>query len=269
MTAPGAPPPTATRPPRVDGPTLFARYAYPPNERGYCGAADHRALLEYGASRTVDGGLADLARTFSGAWPYLALIAELTGIGDPLDRRVVHAYWVGNPLLDRLDMAAFGNALRDRFRVRAGVGWSALADAVPAGATPHHNFHVFEVYPWVGLLGADRGPTPLHILDRCRIRWGEVLDVHGSEATVRSRPLTWDGRRLDLGAPQVETATVSLDGYGLVSDVAPGDRVALHWRWICDRLGADDLAQLRLRTARQLRITNRTLGARRPTAALD
>jgi hypothetical protein len=31
---------------------------------------------------------------------------------------------------------------------------------------PHHSFHVFGVYPWVGLLGSDRGETPLHVLDR-------------------------------------------------------------------------------------------------------
>ena len=42
-----------------------------------------------------------MAREFAGAWPYLELIAHGTGLDDPLDRRVVEAYWVGSPRLDR------------------------------------------------------------------------------------------------------------------------------------------------------------------------
>ena len=78
------------------GPLLFARYAYPPNALGLCGADETRTLLEYGDARASDGGLAELARTFEGAWPYLTLIAQANGIADPLDPRVVEAYWVGN-----------------------------------------------------------------------------------------------------------------------------------------------------------------------------
>ncbi len=61
-----------------------------------------RTLLEYGAAGASDGGLAELARTFEGAWPYLSLIAAANRIDDPLDPRVVEAYWVGNALLDRV-----------------------------------------------------------------------------------------------------------------------------------------------------------------------
>ena len=87
----------------IAGPLLFARYAYPPNSLGYCGADATRTLLEYGDARASDGGLAELARTFEGAWPYLTLIAHANEIADPLDPRVVQAYWVGNELLDRVE----------------------------------------------------------------------------------------------------------------------------------------------------------------------
>jgi hypothetical protein len=53
----------------VAGALLFARYAYPPNALGLCGADSPRTLLEYGNARESDGGLAELARTFDGAWP--------------------------------------------------------------------------------------------------------------------------------------------------------------------------------------------------------
>jgi hypothetical protein len=240
----------------ADGPLLFARYAYPPNELGYCGPDDHRALLEYAAMGTVDPGLAHLARGFAGAWPYLELIAGATGVGQPLDRRVVEAYWLGSSLLDRVDMTTFGNALLERFRSRAGAGWGYLAEAIPVGALPTHSFHVFGVYPWVGLLRGERSEHPLHVLERCRIRWGKVLSVDGDQAVVLSRPLTWDGHQLALGAHRPETVTRGLDGAGLTAVVAPGDWVSMHWGWICDRLSRRQLANLRRYSLLQLDVTN-------------
>jgi hypothetical protein len=61
-------------------------------------------------------GLVRLARGFAGAWPYLELIAAASGIADPLDGRVVEAYWVGNHLLDNVRMPKFGGFLDERFR---------------------------------------------------------------------------------------------------------------------------------------------------------
>ncbi|MGP8065881.1 MAG: DUF6390 family protein, partial [Acidimicrobiales bacterium] len=62
------------------GPILFARYAYPPNALGYCGPADHTALL--GAASEGDDlrELTHLASRFEGAWPYLELIAGCNGL---------------------------------------------------------------------------------------------------------------------------------------------------------------------------------------------
>ena len=65
------------------GALLFSRYAYPPNALGLCGADAPRTLLEYGDAGESDAGLAELARTFEGAWPYLTLIAESNRIEDP------------------------------------------------------------------------------------------------------------------------------------------------------------------------------------------
>ena len=42
----------------------FARYAYPPNALGYCGADQNRTLLEYGEEGASDQGLVELARSF-------------------------------------------------------------------------------------------------------------------------------------------------------------------------------------------------------------
>ena len=154
------------------GPLMFVRYAYPPNALGYCGPADFAAFPEYAVAGVVDRGLVQLAKAFAGAWPYLELIAAGCGIGDPLDRRVVEAYWVGNGLLDKVPVTEIGDSMQDRFRHRTGRNFPFLAEGVQAGGVPQHSFAVFCVYPWTGLLGDDRkAKHALMVLDRCRIRW--------------------------------------------------------------------------------------------------
>ena len=108
-------------PAAVPGPVLFARYAFPPNSHGFCGPADSGSFFEYGVAGVDDGGLRALAQQFAGAWPYLQLIAAATGLDDPLDRRVVEAYWVGSPRLDRVGTRAVGDSMEDRFRAMTGA----------------------------------------------------------------------------------------------------------------------------------------------------
>ncbi|MFJ4918851.1 DUF6390 family protein [Streptomyces sp. NPDC088725] len=225
------------------GALLFARYAYPPNELGYCGPADAAALLRPDAT----DGIEQRAREFEGAWSYLEFIAETAGIPDPLDERVVEAYWIGNDLLDRVDPVALLARMRERFRGQLGGTWRESGDR----ALAHHSFQVFEVYPWARLLGAGGNPTALSVLDRCRIRTGLVLHVDGEAATVRSRPLTWDGTMMSAGPWQEEAVRWSTGGMSLLDDLSPGDRVALHWDWVCDLLTEEQATRIETLEARQ------------------
>ena len=240
------------------GPLSFARYAFPPNERGYCGPAENAALGGYatggyaaGGSATAGGtdpGLTQLAMRFEGAWPYLELIASANGIADPLDGRVVEAYWVGNPLLENARVAEHRGFLDERFR-RGGRGWEPIAAAISADAVPHHSFHVLCVYPWSGMLREGRTEPSLQVLDSCRISWGRVVTIE--PVVVSRRPLTWDGHALALGSPvpcQVEA--------GFVTGLRPGDWVSLHWSRVCERLSAPQLRALRRYTDRHLRLVN-------------
>jgi Family of unknown function (DUF6390) len=238
------------------GPLLFARYAYPPNELGYCGPADPGALLGTAAEGADLPALSHLASQFAGAWPYLELIAGSNGIADPLDARVVEAYWVGNRLLERVPTPALVASLGDRFERRAGSHFSSMAAAAPLGGVSHHSFHVFAVYPWLGLLRAGMEGAPLTVLDRCRIRWGRVETVSGDLVTVRNRTLAFEGSRLVLGPECIEVARLSLDGVGLAPVVIPGDAVSLHWDWVCDRLSPTGLGWLQRCTAMNLAAVN-------------
>ena len=251
----------------VPGPVLFARYAYPPNALGYCGPGDPATLLGM-ASEGVDlAGLSQKAAQFEGAWPYLELIAGCNGISEPLDRRVVEAYWTGNELVTRVPTSGLIASLDDRFARRAGRLLDSVTAAAPGGV-PQHNFHVFAVYPWLGLLRAGMEGPPLTVLDRCRIRWGLVETITGDRVTVRSRPLGFDGSRLVLRAEQTECVRRPVDGIALGTDLHPGDVVSLHWDWVCDRLSPAALTWLRYCTGRNLDAVN-ALSRPGPAAVCD
>lgn len=251
--------------PGARGPLLFARFAYAPNALGYCGPDDSAALIGHTSAGESGADLAALARQFAGAWPYLELIAASSGRSDPLDEAVVEAYWLGNPLLDRIDSRIFASHLSERFEARAGRGFDDLAALALMGAVPHHNFHVLAVYPWVGMLRAGRAEEPLRVLNSCRVRWGRVQTVHDGLAGVSVRALEWDGRTLSLGTPRVEQVLCASAQGALVPVIRPGDVVAMHWDWVCDVLTTRRVNALCSYTTRILRMTNDAL--RRPVAA--
>lgn len=234
------------------GAQLFARYAYAPNELGYCGPAETDALRA--AARGAEIDVAPIAARFSGAWPYLVALAELAGIDDPLDPRVGRAYWTGSPLLDTIDQKAFGARLLDRISAQAGSYWQHLdADLLPE-ASATHGFHVFGVYPWSRLLGGPGSEQALSVLDSCRIGWGQVIGFDGDAVLLRMRRLAWDGCQLRLPGADVQRVS-----RGFVDDPAPGEWLAVHWGSVCDRLAGAEMRELQRWTARQLRVTNARL----------
>lgn len=248
----------------LDGPTLFARYAFGPNRLGLCGPDEWPSLLELGTGQDARTGAAAelrrLAAGFEGAWPYLQLIARSAGLEDPLDRRVVEAYWLGTRDLPVADERAFAGSISDRFRDRTSrTEWPWLAGKPADGALPVHAFHVLDVFPRVGLIRGGQADDVLRIMDSCRIRWGRVVDTLDDRLLVEAVPLEMVDGRLRLGAPRLETIRRSLDGRAFVGDLAPGEVVSIHWDWACDRLDRRQLAALMGSTRYQLELTNRTI----------
>lgn len=237
------------------GALRFGRYAFPPNQLGYCGPDRPDELLGYVVGGRADPGLAELGRRFEGAYPYLRLIAGANGIADPFDAAVVDAYWIGNDLLDRVAPRAFHDSLRQRFEPRMSprdFGW--LAGKLEAGATPHHNFHVFEVYTRAGLMNGDASGPLLEVLDSCRISWAQVTAAGAATLAVRRRPLELRDGKLRLGGE----AAMTLDAFP-DAGAKPGDWVSVHWGWACEVLRPDELRRLRGVTLAALRRCNQTL----------
>ncbi len=237
------------------GATRFARYAFPPNDLGYCGPDDASVLLQHATDGRDGAQVAARARQFEGAWAYLSLISDATGL-EPLDPLVVEAYWLGNDLLGKIDPQALLEGLRCRFRSQTG---GLLSRVVPSpDVLADHAFHVFAVYPWAGMLGGS-SDVPRSVLDACRIRWGTVESVDGERALVVSRPLDWDGSRLRLGTPRPETVRWSTEGLSLAATPQPGVVVSMHWDWICEQLTPDRTDALADSTTHALDMVNAIL----------
>jgi hypothetical protein len=226
----------------MSGRETFACFAYPPNELGYCGPAD-----------VAHTELASHAREFDGAWPYLQAIADAVGVSDPLDEDVVRSYWVGGPLLDKVDPAELLSRLRGAFKGQVTGMLADLPDATHALA--HHSFHVFVVYPWVRFL--DRDPTtPLRVMQDCRIRCGKVESIDGEHAEIVSRRLTFDDGTLALGDSGSERVRWSKDGDSLAPAPTPGEMVSAHWDWVCGALSDEAAEALETATQATLDLVN-------------
>ncbi|MGH3262622.1 MAG: DUF6390 family protein, partial [Trebonia sp.] len=134
--------------------------------------------------------------------------------------------------------------------------WAHLSGALLPEAAPTHGFHVFGVYPWSRLLRSPATGEALRVLDECRIRWGRVVGVDGEHVIVTCRRLGWDGTRLALRAAGEQRVRMSVDGEGFVTDPRPGQWLALHWDWVCDRLTDEQRHELARGTEWQLAVTN-------------
>ncbi|MGA8330937.1 MAG: DUF6390 family protein [Mycobacterium sp.] len=236
------------------GAEMFARYAHAPNALGYCGPPLGAALRD----GSVDE-IRQAATKFSGVWPYLRVLATMTGISDPLDYRLVESYWLGGGVGVNLDAGEFFDALMAVIGPQAGQYWSHLTPDLAHEAAGNHCFHVFGVYPWTRFLGRGMDEQPLSVLDNCRITWGTVLSRIDDRVEVMCQGLVWDGELLTLSEPSARVVDIWADGYSAVPDVAAGDEIAIHWGRLCGRLQPDQIRALADSTNRQLRVTNQRL----------
>lgn len=239
----------------IDGTIKFARYAFMPNKLGYCGGDDNRTLFEYCAARHTDPGLIIILQKFEAAYPYLKLIASSNQITDPFDARVVEAYWLGNELLDRVDLTPFYNSLRDRFAKRLDPKTlSYLLSKPPLGARPSHNFHVFDVHSRIGALNHS-----LDTMENCRIGWGRVKEIEATHLIVEHQPLVLECGKLKLGEPRYKTVLRQINGTGFITNCQRGDSVSFHWNWACEILSPRQVQNLERYSRYHLKLANQTL----------
>lgn len=240
----------------MDGVSLAARFSIATNRLNYCGPAEAEPAL-YRA--IVSGTGSDAARRalegFEALWPYLDAIGRKHHL-DPLDEKVVEAYWIGNELLDRFDREDFRSLLTALMRrgLPASIA-ERLARHLPREPIPHHLFHV----GFVGV-GAVTGhvPTTLPNVEACRPAAATVVSVEGETLRLRRTPLRTEEGRLLPGDPREESVPFDRRALG---DVRAGREVVLHWGWPALELSRAQARALNAYSERALSAANEALPA--------
>jgi hypothetical protein len=238
----------------MDGIALASRFSIATNRLSYCGPAQaeptlYRAIVsghgDAEARRALEG--------FEALWPYLDAIGAKHGL-DPLDEKVVEAYWIGNELLDAFGREDFRKLLAalQRRGLPASVA-RRLEQNLPKEPIPHHMFHV----AFVGV-GAVTGhvPTTLANLEACRPAWAKVLERRPETLRIERPSLQVNEGRLEWGPDRSEE--VVYDPHA-VTEAQPGRSVVVHWGWPALVLSATQLASLHERTEHSLQAANESL----------
>jgi hypothetical protein len=238
----------------MDGIPLAARFSIATNRLNYCGPSDAEPALYQ--SILTGRGTPEARRALEG---FEALMPYLRAIGakhdlDPLDARVVEAYWIGNELLDSFGPPEFRSLLEAL--QRRGLPRSVaerLLRYLPAHPLPHHVFHV----AFVGV-GAVTGhvPTTLANVESCRPTAATVETVGPGAMRVRSTTLRVDGGRL---VPGPELPRELRYDPQVLPTARPGARVVLHWGWPALVLSAAQDDALQRYTERSLAVANEVL----------
>ncbi len=243
---------------QTSGIVLCSRYAFKPNELGYCGPDDSAGLFELTLKQKRSRGYEQLLGGFETLYPYLTFIARNIGARDPFDSRVVEAYWLGAPASQRLSLDGFYDHFAEGLKLKKKLPRSVLEHLVgkiPQGARPNHNFHVLNVFTRTGHLSQ---PHTLETMDQCRISWGIVqsVDHHKGEAVILRQKLESVDGRLKLAEACTEIVKYIWQGGTFTADLQSGDTVSCHWNWLCARLAPLEAAWIKRSTLDAIRFHN-------------
>ncbi|PJE59892.1 MAG: hypothetical protein COU85_01280 [Candidatus Portnoybacteria bacterium CG10_big_fil_rev_8_21_14_0_10_44_7] len=215
------------------------KYAFMPNRLHFCGPENQADILEFYAQTTANKApktIKPLLEKFETMYPYLKLIARANNVKNPLDEKIVEAYWLGNEQLGNISLSALYYHLTDALKIDKKLGmkkFNKFKEALDKKALPHHNFHVFSVWRRTG---STQDWHTLASIDACRISWG-VISQTEKEILVKTRPLNMDERGQIFEGQTIEKKAIyQTEGQTLVKNLKIGDLVSLHWGAICEKI---------------------------------
>lgn len=237
----------------INGLLSCARFAYPPNSLSLCGPLNKKNYLKwYTATGQIDTGAKEILSVFSTLYPYLSLIAHENNIKDPFDKRVVEAYWLGNSLLNKIDIKKFAHHLKDGLQLKkkiTGKNLGQLLTKLSYRALPNHAFHVFNVYKRTG---NNESLHTLGTMDACLINWGRVEKIFPNSLLIKTKPLCFSGNKIAWGGPIQRT--VSIEARDEI--IQPDDWITYHWGMYCQILTQAQLKNLVYYTNLSLSLAN-------------
>ncbi len=243
----------------LPGLALCARFAFPPNSLSLCGpSASFRQhdLRWYAQEQKLTKGTEELLSQFSTLFPYLCLIAKEARLNDAFNLKVVEAYWIGNNLTGMIKISNFVELLDLSLNLKKKIGKKDLVkinDKIALGATPHHSFHVLNIYKRTGYLDI---PHTLATMDACLINWGKVVEIKNHLLTIETQPLVIKNDKLLFGTKIQRKIRSQGDNDILFSKLNLGDRISYHWGYFCQKLSGNQLQNLVYYTNLSLKFAN-------------
>ncbi len=237
---------------------LCSRYSVAPNFFGYCGPNENSALIDHLCDNHADKEVGNILTQFETLYLYLLLIARANKIENVFDHRVVEAYWVGNSLLETVSSADYTSLLDERFNLRKKIGdipTDKLQNKIQKTRIyPHHSFHVFNIFKRTG---HDVSVHTLATMDSCRIAWGTVTGESADHESiyVLLRPLVQVRNKLDFGQETVRMVQAQYRKKSFLR-IKNGDRVSIHWGYVCDVLTKEQVKNLEFYTQKAVDFFN-------------
>lgn len=234
---------------------LASIYGLPPCALGFCGQGVKGApsiLGDYLLGKKISLVLVRKAlECFEALYPYCQLIAQANEVRDPLDYRVVEAYFLGNQLLEKVSYQDLKKLVLKDFcqpNLLSRQKAQKIADLIPKEAKPHHSFHTLIIGSVTGRVKFDN-----RVRDICRIGWGEVVVVKKGKLKVRYKPLKVRKGEFYLARP-VEKEIRWYESY--LPRVEKGQVVSFHWGRACQILGKRQEKNLEEYTLLNMRAVN-------------
>jgi hypothetical protein len=239
---------------------LCAKYAVSPNFFGYCGPTKSSNIIDHLRGNIADEELCFILSNFETLYPYLQLIAHQNKINDPFDRRVVEAYWIGNPLLKPVKAIEYQAFSKEKLTLDKKLSKVSLQKSLnnisKKSFLPHHAFHVFNIFR---RMGNDFALRKLEAMEQCRIGWGRVAKYQISNIKnifVKTKQLTVNNKQLSLAKSIVKELKIDYKGKSFIKDLKLEDWVSFHWGYMCDFLTETQVKNLEYYTKKAIEFYN-------------
>jgi len=229
---------------------LAIRYGYVPCQLGLCGPGTKttkQIITRYlKGDDSLEKKVRKILEDFKGAFSYFKLIAASNGIADPLELKVVEAYWTGNSLLSKVSSDKFSKMMEKEF-LPLGKMSEIKIKKLPKNAIPFHTLHVLFIGSVTGKFEATKKG-----LDICRPSWGKVEKIFKNKITVIRQPIKF-GNKLALDKPA--RTVVSWNKY-ILPKIEINDWISIHWNTAIEALSPEKIKNISKYTQKTLEIIN-------------
>lgn len=223
-------------------------YGYAPCILGLCGPQDKKRkdiIIRYLKNpKKFEKEVEKILQDFKGAYPYYKLIAQANKIKNPLNVKVVEAYWLGNALLKKVKVSDFKRMMKDDFLPLGHMSPKKIEN-MPKNALPYHNFHVLHIGSVTGRFKETKPG-----LDLCRVSWGKIKEIKKEKIIVERQPIEFK-KKISLAKPVSRTIKWNKN---ILPKAIIGDWVSIHWDTAIEKINQKKLNNLKDYTQKVLQM---------------